>query len=236
VNGEEIALIGTIRSNAPFENIDSGRQRIEELDALVQQVLDEHLLGEIVPIVIGGGHNNAYPVICAISKHLNQPINVINLDPHADCRALEGRHSGNPFSYAKNENFLDHYTVLGLHKPYNSEFILSYLDENEFNYTFFEDYIEDPEKFKTDIRRFNAGIAAEKPFGVELDLDSMEGMPSSAFTPSGINTSQARFYISHLSKNPNAAYFHFPEGAPSTPHEEKIVGKTLAYLVWDIIS
>jgi hypothetical protein len=61
-------------------------------------------------------------------------------------------------------------------------------------------------------------------------------MPSSAYTPSGIQMEQARYYIRHLSGNRNVAYFHLPEGAPITNLDEKIVGKGLAYLIWDIIS
>lgn len=236
INGEEIAVIGTVKTFNNFQDTQQAREIIEELDKLVESVLMNHLSDEIIPIVIGGGHNNAYPIIRSVSSKLKRPINVINLDPHADCRPLEGRHSGNPFSYAKKDRALDHYTVLGLHKPYNSEFILDYLDEQEFNYTFFDDYIEAPEKLLTDVKRFNSGIGTEGPFGVELDMDSIEYMPSSAYTPNGISTSQARFYVQHLSRNSNAAYFHFPEGAPISPNEEKIIGKTLAYLVWDIVS
>lgn len=236
VEGNQIALIGTIRSNTPFSSVPEGRKRIIELDELVSKVLRDNLAENTIPIIVGGGHNNAYPIIRSVSEKHQQPINVINLDPHSDCRTLEGRHSGNPFSSAKRDGSLNHYSVLGLHKAYNSEFLLNYLDEQEFTYTFYDDYIDDPEKFSNDVKRFNSGLGTEKLFGVELDLDSIHGMPSSAYTPSGIDMEQARYYIKHLSKNRNAVYFHFPEGAPTNPLEEKIVGKALAYLVWDVIS
>lgn len=236
IQGEDIVIIGTIKAIMPFQDAKSGRKSIEELDELVQSVLEEHLSIGIIPIVVGGGHNNAYPIILSVSNQFQNAINVINLDPHADCRPLEGRHSGNPFSYAKDCGALDHYTVIGLHKAYNSEFLLTYLDDQGFSYTFFEDYLEEPEKFSADVKRFNEGRGTEKPFGVELDMDSIEDMPSSAYTPNGISTSQARFYIRQLSRNTNAVYFHFPEGAPTSPNDEKVVGKILAYLIWDIIS
>ena len=236
IKGNQIALIGTIKSNSPFTSVSEARERVIELDELVSSVLRDNLSNNSIPIIVGGGHNNAYPIIRSVSENLKQPINVINLDPHSDCRPLEGRHSGNPFSSAKKDGSLEHYSVLGLHKAYNSEYLLNYLDLQEFTYTFYDDYLNDPEKFRDDVKRFNSGSGSEKPFGVELDLDSIAGMPSSAFTPSGIDMEQARYYIKHLSKNRNAVYFHFPEGAPTTPFEEKIVGKALAYLVWDVIS
>jgi arginase family enzyme len=39
-------------------------------------------------------------------------INAINFDAHSDFRILEGRHSGNGFSYAYEEGFLKKYFVL----------------------------------------------------------------------------------------------------------------------------
>ncbi|OQR83700.1 arginase [Achlya hypogyna] len=44
----------------------------------------------------------------------------INLDPHCDFRLKEGRHSGNGFSYAQAEGFLDTYFVMGLHELKNA--------------------------------------------------------------------------------------------------------------------
>jgi hypothetical protein len=34
----------------------------------------------------------------------------------------------------------------------------------------------------------------------------------------------------------NVKYLHLPEAAPQTEQDFKIVGKTLAYLVWDFLS
>lgn len=61
----------------------------------------------MTPIAIGGGHNNAYPMLKGYSLAKKEKINAINCDPHADFRALEGRHSGNGFSYAVNDGYLD---------------------------------------------------------------------------------------------------------------------------------
>ena len=43
----------------------------------------------------------------------------VNLDPHADFRATEGRHSGNGFSYAYMDGALGFYHVVGLHPGKN---------------------------------------------------------------------------------------------------------------------
>jgi formiminoglutamase len=235
-SGEEICVIGKIALNDGVETEPITTDLVSQLDDIVTNTLSSYLKESIIPIVIGGGHNNAYPIIRALSLFNERKINVINLDPHADCRALEGRHSGNSFSYAKHDGYLHQYTVLGLHKSYNSEYLLNYLDQNEFNFTFFEDYIDDPKKLKSDIQRFCNGLAHEDIFGIELDLDSISGMPSSAYTPSGLSVNDARFYIRQIAQNQNAIYLHLPEAAPRTSSEEKLCGKTLAYLTWDFIT
>lgn len=235
LSGTEICLLGEIIQTYSFSKIDEARDRIEILDEFVQMIVSPIITAGKIPIVIGGGHNNAYPIICASSTSIKSSINVINLDPHADCRALEGRHSGNPFSYANSMGHINHYTVLGLHQQYNSESILNYLDQNNFTYTFFEDYIDQKRFLKKDVQTFSANRNKDTYIGIELDLDSISMMPSSAFSPSGFSIEEARIYIREIAKQNNILYLHLPEGSPQSILEEKIVGKTLAYLVTDFI-
>jgi formiminoglutamase len=234
LKGNSICILGEIKSNDLFESIETGRKLISELDEFVKSIVEPIILSGKIPIVIGGGHNNAFPLIWASSLAKKESINVVNLDPHADCRALEGRHSGNPFSYAKHHQYLDHYSVLGLHQQYNNEMMYTYLEANNFNFTFFEDYLFNNRSLTQDIEHF-AHVSFNKSIGVELDLDTIAFMPSSAFTPSGFTVNDARKYIHTIAKHKNISYLHLPEGAPSTLKEEKIVGKTLAYLVSDFI-
>ena len=235
LNGEEILIAGEIKQIEAFQNIEEAKKRIEILDEFVKSIADPIIKSGKTLIVIGGGHNNAYPLIKASFNKSNTAIDVINLDPHADCRTLEGRHSGNPFSYAKKNGFLNNYTVFGLHQQYNSESIYNYLDEKKFNYTFFEDYLDQKRNLKQDILNFVTSKKPEIALGIELDLDSIEMMPSSAFTPNGFTISDARIYLRELAKQKDILYIHLPEGAPQSEFEIKIVGKTLTYLVVDFI-
>lgn len=80
----------------------------------------ETKLGERLQ-TIGGGHNNAYPLLKGASKGLYKSgqiplasLNCISLDAYADFRALEGRHSGNAFSYAEEDGYLQKYCVIGI--------------------------------------------------------------------------------------------------------------------------
>jgi formiminoglutamase len=233
--GENIAVGGQINQNVKFSTVENGKKLIEELDELVYQTVLPIINAGKIPIVIGGGHNNAFPLIKACSKSKDESLSVINLDPHADCRPFEGRHSGNPFSYAFAEGFLSNYTVLGLHKSYNSEYLLQFLDEHNFHYTFYEDYLSGSQNLTSDIARICESYSKENHIGIELDMDAIQFMPSSAFTPSGITLEQARLYIMHTSQIPNVRYLHLPEAAPMNDNDQKVVGKALAYLVWDFI-
>lgn len=235
LTGDEILLAGTIKQTSSFQTQESALNVIPELDHLVEATLKPFTDKGLIPILIGGGHNNAYPLIKTCSTTHKQAIQVFNLDPHADCRALEGRHSGNSFSYAKELGFLNHYTVFGLHKNYNSEFIYNYLEKNKFSFTFFDDYILNEAQFDVDLQNTLLAIPENCKFGLELDLDAIAFTPSSAFTPSGFNSMAARKYIKTFGKHKNCAYLHLPEGAPNNELEEKIVGKLLAYFVADFI-
>lgn len=207
---------------------------VDDLDFLVSAWVKEVADAGGIPIVIGGGHNNAYPLIKGVSESVNSPVSVVNLDPHADTRAMEGRHSGNPFSYAFEYGFLGHYSVIGLHESYNNQFILDHLKEMKAFFTFYESWLEKPFKFQADIDKVYDSHF-QNPMGVELDMDAIALMPSSAYTPSGITVDQARIYIRKMASLEKVCYLHLPEAAPRTETEEIIAGKALTYLVTDFI-
>lgn len=232
LTGESICIHGTVR---PLSNkVDLNNGLIEDLDQLISDwaLKIKRLKG--IPIVIGGGHNNAFPLIKASFLNGNQAINVVNLDPHADTRRLEGRHSGNSFSYAIEAGYLSHYSVLGLHENYNNQYILDYLHEHKAFVSFYENWLEKPFKFQADID-WVFDHYYSKPIGIELDMDAISGMPSSAFTPSGISIEQARMYVRKMAGLAHVCYLHLPEAAPQNDHEMALVGKSLSYLVLDFI-
>lgn len=204
----------------------------EELDERVEAVLLQILEADAIPIVIGGGHNNAYPLLKAASMAFSAGcINAINMDAHADFRPLEGRHSGNGFSYALHKGYLHRYFVLGLHQSYNSEHLLRSMDAKEqVGFSMFED-IESLQETLLQAINFVTDDAIKT--GVELDMDAIRFMPSSASSPSGFSLEQARSYIRSCSSQLNVAYLHLPEAAPQNEMDALMVGKALAYLVSD---
>jgi formiminoglutamase len=233
--GEEICIAGEINVTEQFSTIERAREIVSKMDNFVTNLISPIIAKDIIPIVVGGGHNNAYPLIKSSFKKTNSSIDVINLDPHADCRPLEGRHSGNPFSSATHDGYLNKYSVLGLHQQYNSESIYEFLDFHGFEYSFYEDYIDLKGTLFEDLSRILNKRNHQKLLGVEIDMDSIAFMPSSAYTPSGISIENVRLYIRQIAKENNICYLHLPESAPLSTIEEKITGKTLTYIVLDFI-
>jgi formiminoglutamase len=74
-------------------------------------------------------------------------------------------------------------------------------------------------------------------FGIEIDLDAIPNIPSSAMTLSGFSVEELRQFVYYFSKHPNASYIHICEGAPSLGEEKNnhLIGKLIGYLVTDFI-
>ena len=138
VKGNNIIALGEIyledlqnlsRQPEVQQDLPKLRQLVEEIDRRVEAVVSAVLDAGLEPIVIGGGHNNAYPVLKSLAKFSPRPPLAINLDPHSDCRLLEGRHSGNPFSYAFTEGILGKYILFGMDPHYNSRESIEFLEK-----------------------------------------------------------------------------------------------------------
>lgn len=236
LKGSEIGIFGHFNFDDLKDNISS--ETVEKIDIEVYEAVNEIAQSGKIPIVIGGGHNNAYPIIKGISTAKKQAINTINLDAHTDFRPLEGRHSGNGFRYAYEEGFLKKYAIIGLHENYNNQLIINELSQNtDISFCFWEDiFLKEKLTFKEAI--YNAlEFTKLAPTGIELDLDSLENTLSSAMTPSGITTTQARQYVHHLAQNMPVAYLHICEGAAqlATGQQSPTIGKLISYLVSDFV-
>jgi formiminoglutamase len=74
-------------------------------------------------------------------------------------------------------------------------------------------------------------------YGIEIDLDAIPNIPSSAMTISGYSIEQLRQFISYFAKNKNASYLHICEGAPDLGEQKNnnLVGKLIGYLITDFI-
>lgn len=248
--GNEIVVLGHLDCSEEMklvENLDfnttADRKKMSELVVQIDKEV-VHIISQIVkagkiPIVIGGGHNNAYGNIKGTALAKGKPINVINFDAHSDFRIMEGRHSGNGFKYAYEEGFLKNYFIFGLHESYTSKSVLKELKDFEkriqFN-TYDEINIRREKSFQTEMGLAHNFIKNDC-YGIEIDLDSIPNIASSAMTLSGFSVEELRRFIYFFAHHENASYIHICEGAPSLDNEKNnhLVGKLIGYLVTDFI-
>jgi len=247
LGGEHILCLGHVGTKglnaaaSAFSPVDPDyieklRRLCSKLDEAVWPILKSIADAGLVPVIVGGGHNNAYPILKGLNAapRYSGGIQTVNCDPHADFRPLEGRHSGNGFSYAYEEGWLKRYFVLGLHENYNSEGIMAEIEKNP-------DLDSSSFDRETDIYAHIQRAAvflnrADLPVGIEVDMDSIIDMPSSAMTPSGFRVEEVRRFVRTTASKFRAAYFHLPEGAPVLGTADEVrVGKTLAYLALDFM-
>ena len=248
--GGRLIILGTVNVQEEMEaiqelsinNKDDKKKFFKLVDKIDKEV--SHIVCQIIkagktPIIIGGGHNNAYGNIKGLALAKGKPVNAINFDAHTDFRALEGRHSGNGFSYAFDEGFLKKYFIFGLHESYTSKSILETIKKTEgkvlYN-TYEQIAVRNEKDFGDEMETAEKHIDTD-PFGIEIDLDAVPNIPSSAMTLSGFSVEQLRRFIHHFGQKSNASYLHICEGAPDLAFEKNnhLIGKLIAYLITDFM-
>lgn len=235
LDGEELLVLGHFDISEPSEQQLSGlREKVGKIDLLVYPVIEKIVAAGKIPIVIGGGHNNAAPIIWGAALALQHAINVVNIDAHADLRnTTEGRHSGNGFSYALQHNFLNQYRIFGLHQNYSNSLLPHYIQTHQkLKAFYFEDLLKDHKSFYENWIDFTWDLP--EPCGLEIDLDSVQDCLSSAVSPSGFALNDIRKI---LLAGKQFTYLHLCEGAVELAdgRTDATVGKAIAYLITDFI-
>lgn len=255
-SGEEVMVLGyfdfkklemLVEQNAydSEEKVNAYRHAVITIDEEVEQLSKIITSYNKIPIAIGGGHNNAYPLIKGAAKGLFKAgkvplaqINAVNLDAHTDFRPAEGRHSGNGFRYAEEDGFLAKYCVIGLHENHLPQNVWLDIVNNPFI-----DFITYEDIFVREKRSFMQAVSEAIEFtednytGVELDLDCIEQVLASATTPSGLSSVHARQYMTYTSERCRTAYLHICEGASMLEdgRHSATTGKLISYLVSDFV-
>jgi formiminoglutamase len=256
LDGEEILLIGhfdfndiedLINKNSLEENekISAYRHAVNLIDKEVEQLVHLITQNKKLPIVIGGGHNNAYPCIKGAAKGWHKAgvieiaeINAINLDAHADYRPIEGRHSGNGFRYAEVDGYLEKYCVIGLQQNYIPQNVWIDIVNNPFVdcITYEDIFIQEKRNFMQSVAHA-AGFTEDTLVGIEVDLDCLENVLCSASNASGINIDHARQFLSYTASTCRPAYLHICEGAAQLAdgRKDELTGKRISFLVSDFV-
>jgi formiminoglutamase len=248
--GSQIVILGQLNvanemaevEHLDFNDIDDRSklsQLVEKIDKEVSHIIFNIVKLGKTPIIIGGGHNNAYGNIKGTALAKGKPINAINFDAHSDFRILEGRHSGNAFSYAYEEGFLKKYFIFGLHENYTSKSVLDTLKkiEDRVRYVTYDSInIRKEKEFDHEMVQALDFINQEA-FGVEIDLGAIPNIASSTMTLTGFSIEELRRFVSFFGKFQNATYLHLCEGAPDLGEEKNdhLIGKIIGHLITDFI-
>lgn len=255
-DGEEILLIGHFdfgdiqylidtTAKGPDEKIDAYRHAVNTIDDEVEHLAKLITENKKIPIAIGGGHNNSYPLIKGAAKGWHKAeviplaqINCINLDAHADYRPIEGRHSGNAFRYAEEDGYLQKYCIIGLHENYLPQNVWIDIVNNPFIdcITFEDIFVHEKRNFMQSVAHAT-GFTEDTLCGIDVDIDCIEHTLSSAMTPVGILPIHARQYISFVARDSKPAYLHICEGATrlADGRNDATSGKLVSYLVSDFV-
>ncbi len=227
------------------EKVEAYRHAVNTVDDELEKLVKIVTENKKIPIVIGGGHNNAYPCIKGAAKGLYKAgvipiaqINAINLDAHADYRPPEGRHSGNGFRYADEDGYLEKYCIIGLHENYIPQNCWMDIVDNPFiDVITFEDIFLHEKRSFIQAVAHATGFTEDTYCGIELDLDGIQNTLSSALTPVGITPLHARQYINFTASDTKVAYLHICEGATrlTDGRVDETTSKLISYLVSDFI-
>lgn len=231
---ENVAVLGAIIATRAIndDQLDELRKATAENDLVVKDVVARIAKRGAIPIVVGGGHNNAYGCITGVSAALARPIHCLNIDAHTDLRNLEGRHSGNGFTYALDENALERYFMLGIQENYTPEHIWQRIEDHPLiDLASFEDIMSGEEQWDEVYVRISEHLGDR--YGLELDTDVIANFPSSAQSLSGFSFEEIRKVLYTLDVRPE--YFHICEGRITNETEFALVGRGLALLVADFI-
>lgn len=254
--GENVAIIGhfdfnelefLIDKNAynVEEKVEAYRHAVNTIDDAVESLVKLIVSENKIPVVIGGGHNNSYPLIKGAAKGLHQAqktalpqINCINLDAHTDYRPAEGRHSGNGFRYAEDDGFLQKYCVVGVHENYLPQNVWMDIVNNPFidMITFEDIFIHEKRNFRQAVSHA-IEFTNDNYSGIELDLDCIENVLASAGTPVGVQPNHARQYLNLCAAHSKVCYLHICEGATrlSNGMTNEATGKLISFLVSDFL-
>ena len=245
-NAENILLLGEIDCKTEMQkaaNIDNEDPNyytklgdlVETIDEKVSFLMEKIVAAGKTPIIIGGGHNNAFGNIKGTSKAIKKPLNILNIDAHTDLRKLEHRHSGNGFSFAQRDGFLGKYAIFGLHKNYTPQYIFDEIKSvSNIKFHLFEDLILQTHQGKMAAFNSQLEFINKQPFGLELDCDAIINFPSSAQSPSGFALNMVRNFLQLTSEEKNCKYLHICEAAPSYASPVQ-VGKALSFFITDFI-
>lgn len=221
-----------------------------EVDDRVAAVAQKIVKSGKLLVAVGGGHENAFGIIKGLSQATSRGVSCINIDAHADLRQDVGRHSGNAFSAARREKFLERYCVVGLQEPFVNDAMWEQLcNEKDLRAITLESMRTRLMRVSALPRKFPrvwvhaAHLAAceeaakylkKPPLALEMDLDAITGVAASAPTTAGLAVEEVREMLRYIGARRDVSTFHICEGIADET-DSRGVGALTALLMSDVI-
>ena len=212
---------------------------VDKIDKDVSYIICQIVKAGKIPIIIGGGQNNAYGNIKGASLAKGKPVSAINYDPYPDFRILDKRHSTNGFIYAFEEGFLKNYFIFGLFENYASKGVMETIKKytDRIRYNTYEQIAVRKEKHFSEEMALAVGFIGDDAFGLEIDLEALPNVGGNIMTNTGFSIEKARQFVHYFGESKNVAYLHISEGAPQLGDEKnpQLTGRLIAHLVTDFM-
>jgi formiminoglutamase len=235
---KEIEIISQL-DHRKFSDIKKARKLVSDIDGYVTKYIHDIVKSGKIPIVIGGGQNNAYGCIKGCSLAINQPINAINLDYYTDFGLEEGRHNANGFAYAFAEGFLHKYFIQGLKEINLSDYMFKRIVrlKKRVQYNSLESIkIRQEIGWKKSLKRASNFIG-QSSFGIEIDWRVVKRYNSDD-SIIGFDYRDVERFVDHFTTNKIPKFIHFAElnGYGLNKAERKNISRHVAQLIFNILS
>jgi len=210
------------------------RALVSQADARVRDAVHTVAASGRVVVLLGGGHENALGLLAGIRAGQTAPIRCVNIDAHADLREDAGRHSGNAFAHAIRDGMLDRYAVIGLQEAWINRHMLDrFRTEPPLRAWTMESILRGERSIEAACDEA-ADFVGPGACTLEVDLDVVAGMASSARSPSGFSGDQLRQCVHRLAARLRPAALHVCEVIPG-PGDVNGAGRLAALVVRDLI-
>lgn len=180
-------------------NVDVRGLGLEDAHQALRRVVRWVVSCGVVPIVIGGGHDNSYPGLWGLSEGLGLKegeLGVVNVDQHLDVRDLSwgGITSGTPFYRSLEEmparalsprKFVEY----AVQEAHNSPYYYEWLAERHATVMTFDEVQGRP--METFIKALQIAGRGTRAIAVSIDIDSVRSTDApgaSAVSPNGLSS------------------------------------------------
>ncbi len=211
---------------------------LEAVGLLFSEKILSVLENDYFPIVLGGGHETAYPHFSALKSFFKgkQKLGIVNIDAHLDMRTYEnGQHSGSPFRQILDDSLVEGFDFLyfpiGIREESNNSSMISLMKESGQEYLRLETIYENEKLIEEKL-----GIFLDKLDKVYLTID-MDCFPAayapgvSASAPDGLLPFHVKKIISILAKSGKLASMDIVEVNPGYDRDN-ITSKLAANLIY----